>query len=293
MDIKAWLRLHIERLEVSIDSMLGAGTKGLFEKMTKPLESVRIVGEAELVAVSVLLLHVHEVVQGDQVGLVVDIEDTGLDILDVAAVVVDVLGRRLAIGKDVVIVAVINYEDSSRLDHVTEVLEALYVISLISMEIRKMSEGIPHANNSIKPSLWFLNIVLQCEPVSLLNDPVLEPFLLPPLPPSLMRNLEHLVRSIRRCHVESFLQQHDRVHPSTTSSVQNSGHSLLPQKVNQECLIVLGPGRLVTNIKLPNFSSLSIRILVCDPCSGSPKGPHAEHSVNFARGHGEGLRCWS
>jgi hypothetical protein len=61
-----------------------------------------------------------------------------------------------------------------------------------------------------------------------------------------MSNLEHLVRSIRRCHLESFLQQHDRVHPSTTSSVQNSGHSLLIKKVYQESLIVLGPGRLVT-----------------------------------------------
>ena len=153
MDVKAWLRLHIERLEVSKDSMLGAGTKCLFAKITKPLECVRVVGKAELVAVSILLFHVHEVVQGDQVGFVVDIEDTGLDILDVAAVVVDVLGRRLAIGKDVVIVTVINYEDSFWLDHVAEVLEALDVISLISMEIRKMSKGISHANNSIKPSL--------------------------------------------------------------------------------------------------------------------------------------------
>ena len=140
MNVKAWLRLHIERLEVSIDSMLGVGTKGLFKKITKPLESVRVVGEAELVAVSVLLFHVHEVVQGDQVGFVVDIEDTGLDILDVAAVVVDVLGRGLAIGKDVVIVTVINDKDSSRLDHVTEVLEALDMILLIPMEIRKMSK---------------------------------------------------------------------------------------------------------------------------------------------------------
>ena len=113
MDVKAWLRLHIERLEVSIDSMLGAGTKCLFAKITKTLECMRVVGEAELIAVRVLLFHIHEVVQGDQVRFVVDIEDTGLDILDVAAVVVDVLSRRLAIGKDVVIVTVINNEYST------------------------------------------------------------------------------------------------------------------------------------------------------------------------------------
>ena len=97
--------------------MLGVGTKGLFTKITKSLEGVRVVGESELVAVSVLLFHIHEVVQGDQVGFVVDIEDTGLDILDVAAVVVDVLGRRLAIGKDVVI--------ADQFDQTAEVFHAI------------------------------------------------------------------------------------------------------------------------------------------------------------------------
>ena len=47
----------------------------------------------ELVAVCVLLIHIHEVVQCDEVGLVVDVEDTGLDVIDVIAVVIDILGR--------------------------------------------------------------------------------------------------------------------------------------------------------------------------------------------------------
>ena len=90
MDVKAWLRLHIERFEVRIDSMLGTGSKCVLAKIGESLECMRIVGEAELVAVRVLFVHVHEVVQGDQIRFVIDKEDTGLDILDVATVVVDV-----------------------------------------------------------------------------------------------------------------------------------------------------------------------------------------------------------
>ena len=59
-----------------------------------------------LVTVLILLVHVHEVVQSDQVGLVVDVQDAGLDVLDVAAVVVDVVGWRLPVCEDVVVVPV-------------------------------------------------------------------------------------------------------------------------------------------------------------------------------------------
>jgi hypothetical protein len=81
-----------------------------------PQSLLGYVEEAELVAVNVLIFHGYEEVQGDQVWFVVDIEDTGLDILNVAAAVVDVLGRRL-------------------------VTDAFHVISLIPMEIRKMSKA--------------------------------------------------------------------------------------------------------------------------------------------------------
>ena len=42
---------------------------------------VRVVGEAELVAVLVHLVHVHDVVQGDEVGLVVHVENRRFDVL--------------------------------------------------------------------------------------------------------------------------------------------------------------------------------------------------------------------
>ena len=65
------------------------------------LFSVRL---PELVAVCVLLIHIHEVIQGDKVGLVVDIEDTSLDVIDVVAIVIDILGRSFPVGQDVIIV---------------------------------------------------------------------------------------------------------------------------------------------------------------------------------------------
>merc|ERR1711981_1321639 len=89
MDVEAWLGFHVERLEVCIDGVLGPGAKSILAEIAEPLQRVWVVGQTELVAVSVLFLNIHEVVKRDQVGLVVDKEDAGLDILDVAAVVVD------------------------------------------------------------------------------------------------------------------------------------------------------------------------------------------------------------
>ena len=59
----------------------------------------------ELVAVRVLLVHIHEVIQCDEIRLVVDVEDTGLDVIDVIAVVIDILGWSFPISQDVIIVS--------------------------------------------------------------------------------------------------------------------------------------------------------------------------------------------
>ena len=124
MNIEARVGALGQRLEVSVDGVLGSGPEGVFDHGTEVVQGVRVVGESdnmthifspllqpritlpELVAVLVLLVHVHEVVQGDQVGLVVNVEDAGLDVLDVAAVVVDVVGWRLPVSEDVVVVPV-------------------------------------------------------------------------------------------------------------------------------------------------------------------------------------------
>ena len=124
MNVETRVRALLQGLEVSVDGVLGSGPEGVFDHGTEVVQGVRVVGESdnmthifspllqpritlpELVAVLVLLVHVHEVVQGDQVGLVVNVEDAGLDVLDVAAVVVDVVGWRLPVSEDVVVVPV-------------------------------------------------------------------------------------------------------------------------------------------------------------------------------------------
>ena len=59
----------------------------------------------ELVAVCVLLFHIHEVIKCDEVWLVVHVENTSLDVIDVIAVVIYILGRSSSIGQDVIIVS--------------------------------------------------------------------------------------------------------------------------------------------------------------------------------------------
>ena len=38
-----------------------------------------------------------------------------------------------------------------------------------------------------------------------------------------------------------------------------------------------------TDIELPHFGRLPIRVLVCDPLGGSAQGSHTEHSVNLGK----------
>ena len=163
---------------------------------------MRVVRESEVVVLGVLGINVHEVVQSDQVGFVVDIQDTGLDIIDVAAVVVDVLGRCLAIGQDIVIVTMINDEESARLDKLVEVLKALLMIPHVSVEVREMSKGVSEKNPSIKTTRRSINILVDSQPVRLLNDPVVEGWFFSSLPPGLMSSFQHFIRGIRRSHLE-------------------------------------------------------------------------------------------
>ena len=73
-------------------------------------------------------LNVHLVVQHDLPWLVVFVDDLGLDALDVLAVVVDVLLWCLPVLQDVVVVSVVNDQDTSGLQHVVHVLYAPLVI---------------------------------------------------------------------------------------------------------------------------------------------------------------------
>ena len=73
-------------------------------------------------------LDVHLVVEHDPPRLVVLVDDLCLDALDVLAVVVDVLLWRLSVLQDVVVVSVVDDEDTSRFQHVIHVLDAPLVI---------------------------------------------------------------------------------------------------------------------------------------------------------------------
>ena len=202
MNVEAWIRSLVNRFEIREDSVLCSWSEGFSQHLREGCKSVWVVRESEVVILGVLGINVHEVVQSDQVGFVVDIQDTGLDIIDVAAVVVDVLGRCLAIGQDIVIVTMINHEESARLDKLVEVLKALLMIPHVSVEVREMSKGVSEKNPSIKTTRRSINILVDSQPVRLLNDPVVEGWFFSSLPPGLVSSLQHFIRGIRRSHLE-------------------------------------------------------------------------------------------
>ena len=98
----------------------------------------------------------------------------------------------------------INDEDSTGFDELHEVCHALLVISHVTMEIWKVSEGVSKEDASIEAARRGDNALLHGEPVCLLNDPVIKGRLLSPLPPGFVRTFQHLVRGIRRCHLVLF-----------------------------------------------------------------------------------------
>ena len=113
----------------------------------------------ELITVGIFLVNVHEIVQSDQVWFVVHIEDTGLDVPDVVGVVVDVVGRSLAVGQDVVVVTVVDHKHSAGLDEILEVLEAFLVIPHVSVKVWKMGKGVTKNDTRIKSSRRLDNVL--------------------------------------------------------------------------------------------------------------------------------------
>ena len=113
-----------------------------------------------------------------------------------AAVVVDVLGRGLAVGQDVVVVPVVYHEDPPRLYQVLEVLKTPLVISLVSVEVGEMGEGIAEDDSSVETPRRLDNFLIDCQPVGLLDHPILEVRLLASRPPCFVSIFQHFVRSI-------------------------------------------------------------------------------------------------
>lgn len=94
------------------------------EEFSKVGKGPGLVGENKVT----IALNVHGVVQHNLLGLVVFIDELGLDVLDVFAVVVNVLLGGLAVLEDVVVVSMVNNENTSGLQHVIHVLDAGLVV---------------------------------------------------------------------------------------------------------------------------------------------------------------------
>ena len=84
------------------------------EELSKVGERPGLVGENKVT----IAFHIHGVVQHNLLGLVVFVDELGLDVLDVFTVVVNVLLGGLAVLEDVVVVSMVYDQNSSRLQHV-------------------------------------------------------------------------------------------------------------------------------------------------------------------------------
>ena len=140
----------------------------------------------------------------------------------------------------------VDDEKSPGLHGVSEILKAFLVVPLVPVEVWQVGEGVSHADDGIKSPWRRHDVGLQSQPVGLLDDPVVKHRLLPPLPPGLVGSLQHLVRGVRGRHLEAFLQQHHGVHPGPAGRVQDVPHPLLPHDVDEELLVVLSAGGLIT-----------------------------------------------
>merc|ERR1719500_1170922 len=172
------------------------------------------------------------------------------------AVVVDVLVGGFSMLEDVVVISVVDDQDTTRFQHVKEILDGNLLIPQISMVIHKIREGVAHADDSIKATGRNGNILLEGHPVPFLNHPVEERLLSSPVPPGLQRILQHLVGEVTGGKVEGgvaahLLDQHDRVNPSAAGRVHDGRAVLLLQQVDQEGLVVGRPSGLLSDVEPP------------------------------------------
>merc|ERR1719341_1943964 len=226
-------------------------------------KSPRLVRKNEIT----VTLNVHLVVQHNLPWLVVFVDDLGLDTLDVLAVVVDVLLWCLPVLQDVVVVSVVNDQDTSGLQHVVHVLYAPLVIPKISMVVHEMRERVAHADDGIVASAGGLHVLVEGHPVALLDGPVKERLLPSTLPTKLEGVLQHLVREVtgreRECRdLTHLLDQHHRVNTGAAGRIQDGVTLLLLKQVDQEVLVVGRPVLLLSDVEEPVLGGDAISVLV-------------------------------
>ena len=135
------------------------------------------------------------------------------------------------------------------------------------MFIHQVGEGVAHADDGVEASGRNGNILLEGQPVSLLDHPVEERLLSSTVPPGLKRILQHLVREVTGGEVEGrvaahLLDQHDGVDPSATGRIHDGRAVLLLQQVDEEGLIVGRPAGLLSDVEPPVLGRLPVGILV-------------------------------
>merc|ERR1712233_21567 len=263
MDVKGGVHDLRELAEVGILCVHRPSSEDSLQKVREFCKSPRLVRENEIT----ITLDVHLVVQHDLPRLVVFVDDLGLDALDVLAVVVDVLLGCPPVLQEVVIVSVVDDQDTSRLQHVIHVLNAPLVIPKISVVVNEMGEGVAHADDGIVASAGGLHVLVEGHPVAFLDGPVKESLFPSTFPTKLERILQHLVGEVAGGEREGgdlthLLDQHHRVDSSAAGSIEDGVTLLLLQQVDQEVLVVGRPVLLLSDVEKPVLGSDSIRVLV-------------------------------
>merc|ERR1719209_1341818 len=178
MDVKGGVHNLRELEEVGISCVGCPTSEDSLQKVGEFGKSPRLVRKNEIT----ITLNVHLVVQHDLPWLVVFIDDLGLDALDVLA--------------DVVVVSVVNDQDTSGLQHVVHVLYAPLVIPKISVVVHEMRKRVAHADDGIVASAGGLHVLVEGHPVAFLDGPVKESLFPSTFPTKLERILQHLVREV-------------------------------------------------------------------------------------------------
>merc|ERR1719187_2113596 len=263
MDVKGGVDNLGELEEVGVGGVGSSASEDSLQKVGELGKSPRLVGKNEIT----ITLNVHLVVEHNLPWLVVFVDDLGLDALDVLAVVVDVLLWRLPVLQDVVVVSVVDDQNTSRLQHVIHVLNASLVIPKISVVVYEMREGVAHADDGIVASPGGLHVLVEGHPVAFLDGPVEEGLLPPPLPTKLEGILQHLVREVTGCEREGgdlthLLDQHHRVDTGAAGSIQDRVTLLLLQQVDQEVLVVGRPVLLLSDVEEPVLGGDAVCVLV-------------------------------
>merc|ERR1712130_454060 len=248
MDVKGGVHNLRELAEVGILCVHRPSSEDSLQKVREFCESPRLVRENEIT----ITLDVHLVVQHDLPRL---------------AVVVDVLLGCPPVLQDVVIVSVVDDQDTSRLQHVIHVLNAPLVIPKISVVVNEMGEGVAHADDGIVASAGGLHVLVEGHPVAFLDGPVKESLFPSTFPTKLERIVQHLVGEVAGGEREGgdlthLLDQHHRVDSSAAGSIEDGVTLLLLQQVDQEVLVVGRPVLLLSDVEKPVLGSDSIRVLV-------------------------------